>query len=101
MNEPTGSTVVVRVPTALRRFTNEQAAVTITLDGDASSVGDVLRALGEVCPGVIDRVLDEQGRLRRHVNLFVGPDNVRSLSGLETPVPDGGELSILPAVSGG
>lgn len=75
--------------------------MTIEVDADASTVADVLRALGEVCPGVIDRVLDEQGELRRHVNLFVGPDNVRSLSGLDTPVPAGGELSILPAVSGG
>jgi sulfur-carrier protein len=49
----------------------------------------------------VDRVLDEQGNLRRHVNVFVGADDIRTLGGLTATVADGAEVSIVPAVSGG
>src|SRR5437870_3168778 len=92
--------VVVLVPRALRRFAGEQARVTIDAS-DGCGLRDVLDALARVHPGVAARVLDEQGRLRRHVNVFVGDEESRVLGGLDAPVPDGAEIAILPAVSGG
>lgn len=69
--------------------------------GDGATVRDVLDELRRLAPGVERRVRDEQGALRRHVNVFVGTDNVRDLSGLSTPVPTGAEVTVLPAISGG
>jgi molybdopterin converting factor small subunit len=65
------------------------------------TVGQVLDALAVDHPAVGRRVRDEAGELRRHVNVFVGVDNVRSLHGLHTEVPEGVEVTVLPAVSGG
>lgn len=73
----------------------------LALDDETATVRAVLGALAVECPGVIDRVLDERGDLRRHVNLFLGADNVRSLDALDTKVLGAAELTILPAVSGG
>jgi molybdopterin converting factor small subunit len=69
--------------------------------GSAATVAAVLDAVGAMWPGVRDRALDDQGALRRHVNVFVNQENVRFTGGLSTPVTDGAELSIFPAVSGG
>lgn len=92
--------VTVRVPAALRPFSDGRA--TIAIDARAgATIADVLAALTEACPGVVDRVLDEQGALRRHVHVYVGDEEARTLGGLGAPVPDGAEVSILPAVSGG
>jgi sulfur-carrier protein len=68
---------------------------------DGSTVGDVLKSLDAAHPGFADRLLDEQGALRRFVNVFVADDDIRFLQGLDTPVPDGETVSILPAVAGG
>lgn len=68
---------------------------------DAAPLARVLAALWAVHPGVRDRVLTEQGVLRPRVNVFVGPESVRFTGGLDTPVADGVEVAILPAVSGG
>jgi molybdopterin converting factor small subunit len=64
-------------------------------------VGEALAALGAAHPGVLDRVLTEQGELRRHVNVFLGAESIRHLGGLDTLLGDPAELSIVPAVSGG
>ena len=66
-----------------------------------ATVGKVLAALGQAHPGVGHRVLDDRGVLRRHVNVFVNGESIRYLDGVETPVGDGDEVWILPAVSGG
>ena len=71
------------------------------LDAPARTVGDALGALWARYPGARDRVLTEQGDLRLHVNVFVGRESIRFTGGLATPVADGAEISILPAVSGG
>lgn len=77
-------------------------AETVDLDLPAPvTVGAVLDALGESHPAIGRRVRDEAGELRRHVNVFVGADNARDLDGADTVVPDGAEISVLPAVSGG
>jgi molybdopterin converting factor small subunit len=62
---------------------------------------DALEALGAAHPGIRDRVLTERGEIREHVNVFVGKSEARSTGGLATPVADGMEISIIPAISGG
>lgn len=68
---------------------------------DGATVADALSALAEAHPGLGRRVRDEQGQIRRHVNVFIGADDIRSLVGQQTTLIDGAELSILPAISGG
>ena len=91
--------VTVRLASYLRPLAGDRSAVSLT--GDFARVVDVLAALYARHPGVRLRVWDETGRLRQHVNVFVGQENVRDAAGLDTPVADGAEVSILPAVSGG
>ena len=93
--------VKVRVPTALRRLAEDRATVEVALSGESVTAGEVLAALRSCYPGVHDAALDERGRVRPHVNVFVGADNIRLADGLATPVPAGTEVWILPAVSGG
>lgn len=93
--------VAVRIPSALRQFSGGRAVIEVDQNMGDGTVAAVLEDLTARCPGVIERVLDEQGDLRRHVNIFVGSDDVRSLGGLSAPVADGAEMSIVPAVSGG
>jgi molybdopterin synthase sulfur carrier subunit len=87
------------IPGYLRPFTGGQSRVRI--DASPATVGEALRALWTVHPGVRDRVVDEQGVVRPHVNVFVGTESIRYTGGLATPVRDGDEVSIVPAVSGG
>jgi molybdopterin synthase sulfur carrier subunit len=89
--------VTVRVPTTLRTLTGGEGEVNV----DADTVGKVIAALDGAHPGFRDRLLDEDGSLRRFVNVFVADDDVRYLQGLDTPVPDGETVSIIPAVAGG
>jgi molybdopterin converting factor small subunit len=100
--------VRIRVPTQLRGLADGAAIVTVDADGEgvAGATGGVtvrrtLDALARSHPALERRVRDELGAVRVHVNLFVGADNVRDLDGLDSPVPPGAELSIIPAVSGG
>ena len=87
------------VPGPLRDFSDGQAQV--ELAGSPATLGDALAELGARYPGVARRVLDEQGKVRPHINLFVGGDCVRFGEGLATRLPEGCEIAILPAVSGG
>jgi molybdopterin converting factor small subunit len=89
--------VVVRVPTQLRSLTNNVGEVSV----DGSTVGEVLKALDAAHPGFGARLFDEDGKLRRFVNVFLADEDVRFLEGVETPVSDGQTLSIVPAVAGG
>jgi molybdopterin synthase sulfur carrier subunit len=73
----------------------------VTVEAPAPRVGDALDALWAAHPSLKHRVMTEQGRLRPHVNVFVGRESVRYTGGLDTPIEDGAELAILPAVSGG
>ncbi len=83
------------IPGPLRGFSGGRDLV--ELAGSPSSVAEALALLFAAHPGLRDRVLDDAGALRRHVNLFVGDERAR----LDDPVTDGAEISILPAVSGG
>jgi sulfur-carrier protein len=89
--------VTVRVPTQLRTLTNGAGEVTV----EGSSVGEALKALDASFPGFAGRLFDDAGKLRRFVNVFLADEDVRFLQGLDTPVPDGQTLSIIPAVAGG
>jgi proteasome lid subunit RPN8/RPN11 len=93
----TMSKAVIRIPTPLRSFTRGQDEVGV----ECATVSEALQELGEQAPGILERVLDGQGRLRPFVNVFVGPDDVRGLAGLASPVPEGAVISIVPAVAGG
>lgn len=66
-----------------------------------ATVGEAFGALFERHPGLRLRIVDEQGRVRPHVNVFVGTESIRSARGLDTPLLDGAEIVVLPAVSGG
>ena len=89
--------VTVRIPTTLRPMAG--GASTVQVEG--STLAEVIANLDAAHPGFKDRLLDESGALRKFVNLFVADDDVRYLQGLETPVPDGETVSIIPAVAGG
>jgi molybdopterin converting factor small subunit len=95
--------VVVRIPTILRSYTGGAAEVEVSPPaGDGGpTLASVLDALERAHPGIRARVLDEQGRLRRFVNVYVDDDDVRFAQGLDTPTPDGTKVSVIPAVAGG
>lgn len=90
---------MVRIPGPLLRFSDGKGEVVLT--ERPRTAGDALRALFSLHPGLRDRVVDEQGKIRQHVNVFVGADNLRDRDGLRTPLSDGDEVSILASVSGG
>ena len=89
--------VTVRIPTTLRPLAGGSSEV----DVEGGTVGDVLKALDSAHPGFSDRLLDDEGGLRKFVNIFVADDDVRFLDGLDTQVPDGETVAIIPAVAGG
>jgi molybdopterin synthase sulfur carrier subunit len=89
--------VIVRIPTTLRPITGGQSEVKV----EGGTLAEVLTGLDTAHPGFKDRLFDEEGQLRRFVNVFVADDDVRYLQGLDTPVPDGETVSIIPAVAGG
>ena len=89
--------VTVRIPTPLRNLTGEQATVEV----DGATVGEVVKALDAAHPGIGERVLGEDGQVRRFVNVFVDDEDIRFQQGLDTPVREGATVSIIPAVAGG
>ena len=93
-------TVVVRLASGLRAHAGGVSYVEVDVPSPVTVVA-VLDALAGAHPLVGARIRDEAGTLRRHVNVFVGADNVRDLDGMSTVVPDGVEVAVLPAVSGG
>lgn len=91
--------VVFVMPGALREFSGGRSDV--RLEGPAKTVGDALALLWSECPGARDRVMNERGEVRTHINVFVDGGNIRHHGGLGAPVREGSEIIILPAVSGG
>jgi sulfur-carrier protein len=94
-----GSLITVELPNVLCSYTDQNPS--LVLDEPCKNVRDALVALGRKSPGALDRIMDEQGEVRRHVNLFVNGENVRFLDGLSTAVPNGATIFVLAAVSGG
>jgi sulfur-carrier protein len=89
--------VNVRIPTILRTYTGGKAEVT----AEGGTLAEVLADLEKNHQGIGPRLLDDQGKLRRFVNVYVNDDDVRFEQGLDTPTPDGASVSIIPAVAGG
>jgi molybdopterin converting factor small subunit len=87
----------VRIPTQLRSLTGDRAEVEVA----GATVGEVLAALDAAHPGFGERLFDDQGALRRFVNVFVDDEDLRFLDGLTTPLTDRSVVSIVPAVAGG
>jgi molybdopterin synthase sulfur carrier subunit len=96
---PGGSVMAVhvRIPTPLRRFTAGAEEV----GAAGATVGAVVNDLERQFGGIKERLCDEEGRVRRFVNIYLNGDDIRFLSNLETAVKDGDELSIVPAIAGG
>jgi len=89
-------TVVVKIPTQLRNLTGNESEAQV----EGASVGEALDALYERFDGLRERIT-EDGELRRFVNVYVGGEDIRFGEGLDTPVGEGDEITILPAVAGG
>ncbi|MEI6321718.1 MAG: ubiquitin-like small modifier protein 1 [bacterium] len=87
----------VRIPTPLRKLTDNQEVVTVT----GVTLGAILDELNTTYPGLGERILDEKGAIRRFVNIFLNDEDVRFLQEKETPVSDKDEISIVPAIAGG
>ena len=89
--------VKVLIPTPLRKLTGDKETVQV----DADSIATLMQALDRQHPGIGGRLLDEQGNLRRFVNLYVNGEDIRFLQGKETTLKQGDEVSIVPAIAGG
>jgi MoaD family protein len=87
----------VRIPTPLRKLTDGKEEVTAS----GGTVGEVIANLEKSFPGIKARICDEEGKVRRFVNIFANDEDIRFLSNLETPVKDTDEVSIVPAIAGG
>jgi MoaD family protein len=87
----------VRIPTPLRKFTDGKEEV----PARGATVGDLLADLDRNYPGIKARICDDSGEVRRFVNIFANDEDIRFLQNLDTPVKDGDEISIVPAIAGG
>ena len=87
----------VRIPTPLRKLTNNEELVEI----DASTVGGAITELQSRYPGIKERLVDDTGAIRRFVNVYVNEEDIRFLQNQETPLKNGDEISIIPAIAGG
>ena len=89
--------ISVKIPTILRTYTGGASEVSVS----GATLVEALTDLDAQYPGIGARVLDDEGRLRRFVNVYVNDDDVRFLDDLATATPDGTSISIIPAVAGG
>ena len=87
----------VRIPTPLRKLTNNEELVEVS----ATTVGGVINELQTRFPGIKERILDENGTVRRFVNVYVNEEDIRFLQNQQTPINSGDEISIIPAIAGG
>ncbi|MFW2331523.1 MAG: MoaD/ThiS family protein [Nitrospinota bacterium] len=91
------STVTVRIPTALQLLTDGEP----TINGSAEKLGELITNLDGSYPGIATKLLDEDGNLRKFINIFVNDEDIRSRDGLDTKLADGDEISVIPAIAGG
>jgi MoaD family protein len=89
--------IQVLIPTPLQEFTNQESQVAL----EASTVDQLLEAMEGRYPGILGRLCDESGKLRRFLNVYVNSEDIRFLDNQATPLKDGDEVSIVPAVAGG
>lgn len=89
--------ITVRIPTPLRRLTQNLAEVA----AEGADIADIIENLEANYPGMKERLCDEGGNIRRFVNVYLNDEDIRFLDGQATPVADGAEISIIPAIAGG
>jgi molybdopterin synthase sulfur carrier subunit len=89
--------ITVRIPTPLRKLTNNEETVQL----QAATVGDAIAELQTRYPGIRERLIDDAGAVRRFVNVYVNEEDIRFLKNQQTPLKDGDEISIIPAIAGG
>ena len=87
----------VRIPTPLRKLTNNEEVVEVS----AANIGAAITELQSRYPGIQERLMDENGEVRRFVNVYVNEEDIRFLQNQQTPLKDGDEISIIPAIAGG
>jgi molybdopterin synthase sulfur carrier subunit len=87
----------VRIPAPLRKLTKDQAVV----DCQGKTIDEILVSLEKQYPGMRERICDENGQIRRFINVFVNGEDIRFKEGAETAVVEGAEISIIPAIAGG
>ena len=89
--------VKVRIPTPLQKLTQDQTEVEV----NAKTIQELIERLNQSYPGVKDRICDTSGNIRRFVNIFLNEEDIRFLKKEATPLKDGDEVSIVPAIAGG
>ena len=87
----------VRIPTPLRKLTNNEEVVEV----EAANIGDAIVELQSRFPGIKERLVDDNGEVRRFVNVYVNEEDIRFLDNQKTPLKEGDEISIIPAIAGG
>ena len=87
----------VRIPTPLRKLTNNEELIEI----NAANIGEAIVELQTRFPGIQERLVDDQGEVRRFVNVYLNEEDIRFLQGRATALKDGDEISIIPAIAGG
>lgn len=89
--------IIVRIPTPLQKLTRDQTEV----EAGGATVKELIEDLEKNFPGIKERVCDENGQVRRFVNIYVNEEDIRFLEKDETPLQDGDQVSIIPAIAGG
>ena len=89
--------VQIRIPNPLRSLTNGAEVVEV----EASTIGGAIEALQARFPGIKERLVDEAGEVRRFVNVYINEEDIRFLQNQDSPLKDGDEVSIIPAIAGG
>ena len=87
----------VRIPTPLRKLPNEQETVEV----ESATIGAAVEELEGKFPGIKERIVDEEGEIRRFVNVYVNEEDIRFLENQDTPLKEGDDVSIIPAIAGG
>ena len=89
--------ITVNIPTPLRKLTENQAEVSI----EAGTVGELVANLESAYNGIKEKLVDDDGQIRRYVNIYVNDEDIRFLDGSDTQLQDGDDISIVPAIAGG
>lgn len=89
--------ITVHIPSPLRKLADNQTEVEV----DAATVGELVDNLESAYAGIKEKLVDENGEIRRYVNIYVNDEDIRFLDGSETPLKSGDSLSIVPAIAGG
>lgn len=87
----------VRIPTPLRKLSRDRDEINVT----ASDINELIEELDKECPGIKDRICDEEGNIRRFINLYVNNEDIRFLNGKNTKLNQNDNISIIPAIAGG